>query len=302
VSTSLKLTKLGKEYPLPTGGRAVIVRDFDLTLDPGEFVCLIGHSGCGKSTVLSMVAGLTPSTEGWMYLDGRPITGPGPDRGVVFQSPCLLPWMTAFENVLLGVEQVHARLSRKERKELVTHYLVLVGLGDALHKRPAELSAGMRQRVGIARAFALDPKMLLLDEPFGMLDSLTRFELQQVLIDLWAQNQKTALMVTHDVDEALFLADRVVMMTNGPAARVGGILRVPFPRLRNRAAVLEHPDYYPLREQLLLFLESQDQRSTPDREAAPEATPPRPEPEPSAGASVPGAPPWERNGVHAPFR
>ena len=292
MSTSLKLIKLGKEYPTPTGGQAVIVRDFDLTLEPGEFVCLIGHSGCGKSTVLSMVAGLTPATDGWMSLDGSPITGPGPDRGVVFQSPCLLPWMTAFENVLLGVEQVHTKLSRKERQELVAHYLALVGLGDALHKRPAELSAGMRQRVGIARAFALEPKMLLLDEPFGMLDSLTRFELQQALIDLWAQNQKTALMVTHDVDEALFLADRVVMMTNGPAARVGGVLHVPFPRPRDRTAVLEHPDYYPLRDQLLSFLEAQDRRPSPAR----------PEPEPTAEVPVRGDRAWERNGVHAPSR
>jgi nitrate/nitrite transport system ATP-binding protein len=290
VSNYLRLTKVGKDYPLPTGRRAVIVREFDLTIDRGEFVCLIGHSGCGKSTVLSMVAGLTPLSDGWMYLDNRAIEGPGPDRGVVFQSPSLLPWMTAFENVLLGVDQVHTHLYRKKRRELVAHYLVLVGLGDAMHKRPVELSAGMRQRVGIARAFALDPKMLLLDEPFGALDSLTRFELQQVLIDLWARNQKTALMVTHDVDEALFLSDRVVMMTNGPAARVGGILDVPFPRPRDRAAVLEHPDYYPLRKQLLSFLEAQDRLSAAEQgEAA--FSPPEvvSVPEPHAAAPVAGA-------------
>jgi nitrate/nitrite transport system ATP-binding protein len=255
VTKYLSLVKVGKEFRGPDGRNATVVQGFDLALDAGEFVCLIGHSGCGKSTVLSMVAGLVPASEGWMNLDGRPITGPGPDRGVVFQSPCLLPWMTAFDNVMLGVSQAHRDRPRAERRKLAAHYLTLVGLGDAMYKRPAELSGGMRQRVGIARAFALDPKMLLLDEPFGALDSLTRFELQQVLIDLWARDRKTALMVTHDVDEALFLSDRVAMMTSGPAAYVGGILDVPFPRPRNRAAVLEHPDYYRLREELIGFLE-----------------------------------------------
>ena len=168
-----------------------------------------------------------------MTVAGREIRGPGPDRGVVFQSPCLLPWLTALENVRLGVDQVFASQSRAEREEIAAHYLELVGLGDDRHKRPAELSAGMRQRVGIARAFALSPKVLLLDEPFGMLDSLTRYELQQVLIDLWSHDRKTALMVTHDVDEALFLSDRVAMMTSGPEARLGGVLEVPFPRPRD---------------------------------------------------------------------
>jgi nitrate/nitrite transport system ATP-binding protein len=252
----LKLVKVSKTYATPTGP-ASIVHDFDLELDKGEFVCLIGHSGCGKSTVLSMVAGLNPSTSGWIFLDNVEISRPGPDRGVVFQAPCLLPWMTALDNVMLGVNQVHCALNQKERRALAGHYLKLVGLADAMHKRPAELSGGMRQRVGIARAFALNPKMLLLDEPFGALDSLTRIELQDVLIELWSQDQKTALMVTHDVDEALFLADRIVMMTNGPAARVGDILPVPFPRPRDRTRLLEHPDYYRLREHLIAFLEAQ---------------------------------------------
>jgi nitrate ABC transporter ATP-binding subunit len=255
----LDVRKLTKVYPTPTG-RSIIVEDFDLSIDQGEFTCLIGHSGCGKSTVLSMIAGLTPATGGEMVLAGSPIRGPGPDRGVVFQSPCLLPWMTALENVLLGVDQVFARLARRERVQIATSYLNLVDLGDALHQRPDALSAGMRQRVGLARAFALSPRMLLLDEPFGMLDSLTRVELQQVLLDLWSQDHKTALMVTHDVDEALFLSDRIVLMTNGPAARVGDIVEVPFPRPRNRLEVQAHPDYYPLREHLLGFLEEQDQR------------------------------------------
>src|SRR5207302_362912 len=231
-------------------GPAVIVKDFNLRIKKGEFVCLIGHSGCGKSTVLSMLAGLNEVTAGGIILAGKELVGPGPDRGMVFQSPCLLPWMTAFENVMLGVDQVFYTADKSERRQIAEYYLTVVGLADAMHKKPAELSQGMRQRVGIARAFALSPKMLLLDEPFGMLDSLTRMELQQVLIQLWRKNKKTALMVTHDVDEALFLSDRVVCMTNGPEAEVGEILVVNFPRPRERTAVLEHPDYYELREQL----------------------------------------------------
>jgi nitrate/nitrite transport system ATP-binding protein len=254
MSDYVVLSRVTKVYP-GAKGAAVVVKDFDLSIKKGEFVCLIGHSGCGKSTVLSMVAGLNPLTEGAIILAGKELTGPGPDRGVVFQSPCLLPWITAFENVMLGINQVFYTASREERRQIAEYYLTVVGLGDSMHKKPAELSAGMRQRVGIARAFALSPKMLLLDEPFGMLDSLTRFELQQVLIELWRKDKKTALMVTHDVDEALFLSDRIVMMTNGPEAEVGDILEVKFPRPRTRKAVLEHPDYYKLREHLITFLE-----------------------------------------------
>ena len=254
MSDYLTLENVTKIYPTPKGP-AVIVKDFNLTIKKGEFVALIGHSGCGKSTVLSMVAGLNSITEGGIILAGKELVGPGPDRGIVFQSPCLLPWFTAFENVMLGVDQVFYTASKNERHQIAEYYLHVVGLGDSMHKRPAELSQGMRQRVGIARAFALSPKMLLLDEPFGMLDSLTRVELQQVLIDLWRRDQKTALMVTHDVDEAIFLADRVVMMTNGPAAEVGDILEIKFPRPRNRKDLLNDPEYYRLREHLIGFLE-----------------------------------------------
>jgi nitrate/nitrite transport system ATP-binding protein len=254
MSDYLILSKLTKTYETPKGP-AVIVKDFDLSIRQGEFVCLIGHSGCGKSTVLSMVAGLNEITGGGIILAARELVGAGPDRGVVFQSPCLLPWLTAFENVMLGVDQVFFTAPRYERRQIAEYYLSVVGLADSLHRKPGELSAGMRQRVGIARAFALSPKMLLLDEPFGMLDSLTRYELQQVLIDLWRRDRKTALMVTHDVDEALFLADRIVMMTNGPEAEVGDILHVEFPRPRVRKEVMEHPDYYRLREHLISFLE-----------------------------------------------
>jgi nitrate ABC transporter ATP-binding subunit len=261
MSDYLELSNLTKIYPTPRGP-AVIVRNFNLRIRKGEFVCLIGHSGCGKSTVLSMVAGLNEITDGGIILAGKELVGPGPDRGVVFQSPCLLPWLTAFENVMLGVEQVFYTASKEERRQIAEYYLSVVGLAEAMHKRPVELSQGMRQRVGIARAFALSPRMLLLDEPFGMLDSLTRMELQQVLIDLWRRDKKTALMVTHDVDEALFLADRIVMMTNGPAAEVGDVLNITFPRPRERKAILEHSDYYKLREQLIDFLELRAHRKS----------------------------------------
>jgi nitrate ABC transporter ATP-binding subunit len=263
----LEIWNVGKTYKTPTG-EAVIVRDFTLKIQEGEFVCLIGHSGCGKSTVLSMVAGLNEKSSGGIILAGREIDGPGPDRGVVFQAPCLFPWMTALENVLIGVDEVKPNERPLQRRLIAERYLTLVGLGDAIHKRPAELSAGMRQRVGLARAFALDPKMLLLDEPFGMLDSLTRLDLQESLLELWRQDKKTALMVTHDVDEALYLSDRVAMMTSGPAATLGAVLHVPFPRPRDRKRVLEHPEYYKLRESMIGFLESQDHRGEP---AAPPA-------------------------------
>jgi nitrate ABC transporter ATP-binding subunit len=257
-TVALEFKNIGKTYPAKNGGTNVIVEDFNLTLKSSEFVCLIGHSGCGKSTVLSMVAGLNEPSSGEMRLGGVKLTGPGPDRGVVFQAPCLLPWLSATGNVQLGVDQVLPHLTKLERRAVAHRFLNLVGLEDAHDKMPAELSQGMRQRVGLARAFALSPQMLLLDEPFGMLDSLTRLELQQVLLDLWIQDQKTALMVTHDVDEALFLSDRIVMMTNGPAARVGAIMHVPFARPRDRQAVMNDPEYYRLREELIQFLEDQE--------------------------------------------
>jgi nitrate/nitrite transport system ATP-binding protein len=283
MSEYLSLEKVSKIYPTPAGP-AVIVKDFDLSIRKAEFVCLIGHSGCGKSTVLSMVAGLNEITSGAMVLAGKELAGPGPDRGIVFQSPCLLPWMTAYENVMLGVQQVFYTASPTERHQIVEYYLHVVGLGDSMHKRPAELSQGMRQRVGIARAFALSPKMLLLDEPFGMLDSLTRVELQQVLIDLWKKDQKTALMVTHDVDEAVFLADRVVMMTNGPAAEVGDILEIKFPRPRNRKELLTDPEYYRLREHLIRFLEDYAHKKEPSYVTAHKTAPKKKEPQLAAAA------------------
>jgi nitrate/nitrite transport system ATP-binding protein len=242
-----------KVYPTPNGPQTV-VDGFDLRMAKGEFVSLIGHSGCGKSTVLSMIAGLTEVTEGVIVLGGREVRDAGPDRGLVFQSPSLVPWLTAFDNVMLGVARVFPHAPAAERRDAVAHHLQRVGLADAMHKKAGELSNGMKQRVGIARAFALQPKLLLLDEPFGMLDALTRWELQEVLMDVWAKNRVTAIMVTHDVDEAILLADRVVMMSNGPRAKVGRIMDVPLARPRTREALLAHPRYYELREALIGFL------------------------------------------------
>jgi nitrate/nitrite transport system ATP-binding protein len=250
----LELSRVSKTFPR-SPGNASVVEGFSLRVARGEFVSLIGHSGCGKSTVLSMIAGLTDPTSGGIILHNREIDGPGTDRGVVFQSPSLLPWMTALENVVLWISQAKKNASRAELRQSAMHYLELVGLGDAADKRPAELSQGMRQRVGLARAFSLDPQVLLLDEPFGMLDSLTRAELQLVLLELWSRDRKTAVMVTHDVDEALFLSDRVVMMTNGPRARVGEILDIPFERPRCRTELMDDSVYYQYREELVGFLE-----------------------------------------------
>ncbi len=250
----LEFFNLKKVYPTPKGPLTV-VEDFNLIMKKGEFISLIGHSGCGKSTVLSMTAGLNSITGGGIVLDGKEIDDAGPDRAVVFQAPSLMPWLTARENVRLGVEQVYPTASRAERSDIVDYYLTRVGLADALDKPAADMSNGMRQRVGIARAFALSPKLLLLDEPFGMLDSLTRWELQEVLMDVWKRTQVTAICVTHDVDEAILLADRVVMMTNGPNATIGRIVDIDIPRPRSRQALLAHPRYYEYREAILGFLE-----------------------------------------------
>ncbi len=249
----VEFSQVSKIYPTRTGPSKV-VDGFDLKIRQGEFISIIGHSGCGKSTVLSMMAGLNDISEGVIVLDGREIDGAGPDRGIVFQAPSLVPWLSARDNVLLGVDQVFPHLARAERRSIAEHHLARVGLAAALDRRASELSNGMKQRVGIARAFALQPKLLLLDEPFGMLDSLTRWDLQEVLMEVWARTKLTAMIVTHDVDEAILLADRVVMMTNGPNAKVGQVLDVDLPRPRSRKALLEHPDYYRLREALLGFL------------------------------------------------
>lgn len=251
----VEISNLIKEYPNPYGEDFRVVEDFNLKMKEGEFVSLIGHSGCGKSTVLTMLAGLNDISGGGIISGGREIDGPGPDRAVVFQAPCLMPWMTAYGNVMLGVKSVYPHVSKNTRREIVEHALSVVGLGDAMKKYPREMSGGMQQRVGIARAIALQPKVLLLDEPFGRLDSLTRMELQDVIIDILAREKLTAMIVTHDVDEAVFMADRCVMMSNGPKAGVGEILEIDFPRPRNRMEVFEDPKFFEYREHLLAFLE-----------------------------------------------
>ena len=253
----LEFFKLHKVYPTPKGPLTV-VEDFNLIMNKGEFVSLIGHSGCGKSTVLTMAAGLNEISAGGIVLDNREISGAGPDKAVVFQAPSLMPWLTARQNVSLGVERVYPHAGKAERQDIVDYYLERVGLGDAMDKMAAEMSNGMRQRVGIARAFALSPRLLLLDEPFGMLDSLTRWDLQDVLVETWNRTKVTAIMVTHDVDEAILLADRVVMMTNGPRATIGKVLKVDLPRPRDRKALLDDPKFYQYRQEVLHFLAEYD--------------------------------------------
>lgn len=258
----LVFSQLHKIYPTPKGPLTV-VEDFDLKVKKGEFISLIGHSGCGKSTVLTMAAGLNPISKGGIRLDGKHIEGANPERAVVFQSPNLFPWLTAKENVSVGVDRVYPNASQAERQDVVEYYLERVGLADSMDKAAQGLSNGMRQRVGIARAFALSPKLLLLDEPFGMLDSLTRWELQEVLMEVWSRTKVTAVCVTHDVDEAILLADRVVMMTNGPQATIGKITDVKLPRPRSRKALLEHPEYYRYRAEVMDFLEEYEHGAKP---------------------------------------
>ncbi|HEY4485761.1 MAG TPA: nitrate ABC transporter ATP-binding protein [Nitrospiria bacterium] len=235
-------------------GPYTALKECVLDMAQGEFVSLIGHSGCGKSTLLSIVAGLTGSTSGGVILEGKEVTEPGPDRGVVFQQHALLPWLSAFENVLLAVEEVFPGLSRGEQRDRVKHFLEMVGLKEAAHKHPAELSGGMCQRVGIARALAMRPKVLLLDEPFGALDALTRGHLQDEVLRIWQKFGQTVLMVTHDVDEAILLSDRIALMTNGPEAAIAEVLSVNLPRPRNRVNIIHHPEYASLRSRALTFL------------------------------------------------
>jgi len=250
----LEITSLTKVFDTPAGPLAA-VKDFDARIQAGEFVSLLGHSGCGKSTVLSIIAGLQDATFGGVCIDGAEISGPGPERAMVFQSPSLLPWMTAAENVLLAARQAHPRLSGRQQKNLAMKYLTLVGVGEFAGQLPAELSQGTQQRVSIARALALDPRFLLLDEPFGALDSITRFELQDLVLELWEKDRKTVVLVTHDIDEALYLSDRIILMTDGPEARVGTELPVTLARPRQRRAVTDNAEYFRLRGEIIRFLE-----------------------------------------------
>jgi nitrate ABC transporter ATP-binding subunit len=250
----LEISSLSKVFDTPSGPY-VAVKDFRARIEPGEFVSLLGHSGCGKSTVLSIIAGLQERTEGGVIVDGREIDGPGLDRALVFQSPSLLPWMTAVENVLLAAREAHASKSRADQKAIAMRYMELVGVSEYAHQMPAELSQGTQQRVAIARALSLEPRFLLLDEPFGALDSITRAELQDLVLELWDREPKTVLLVTHDVDEALYLSDRILLMTDGPESRVGLSLPVTLPRPRSRRWAVENPEYFRLRGEIIRFLE-----------------------------------------------
>lgn len=251
----LEITQLVKAYPNPFGAEIKVVDGFDLKVRQGEFISIIGHSGCGKSTVLTMVAGLNPISAGGIIVDGREIEGPAPDRAVVFQAPCLLPWLTAFGNVMLGVKEVYPHATKQQKREVVAYALSAVGLGSSMHKYPREMSGGMQQRVGIARAIALKPKILLLDEPFGRLDSLTRMELQDIILGVLNRDHITTLLITHDVDEAIYMSDRVCMMTNGPGAHVGSLMEIGFPRPRDRETMMVDDRFFAYRERLLRFLD-----------------------------------------------
>ncbi|TVQ11845.1 MAG: ABC transporter ATP-binding protein [Leptolyngbya sp. DLM2.Bin27] len=228
----------------------VAIQNIDLEIEPNTFVSIIGPSGCGKSTLLNMIAGLSSISGGEILLNGAPITGPGADRGMVFQNYALMPWMTVEENLRFAVETVDPKISKKKRDRIIKEHIQLVGLTGAERKHPHELSGGMRQRVGIARALAIDPQILLMDEPFGALDALTRGFLQEEVERIWEQQRKTVIMITHSIDEALLLSDRIVMMTRGPAARIDEILEVPFPRPRDRETIQQHPAYQSLKAEM----------------------------------------------------
>jgi nitrate/nitrite transport system ATP-binding protein len=253
----VQIDHVDKVFPLANGGRYVALKNIELEIKEGEFISLIGHSGCGKSTLLNMIAGLDRATAGGVILEGREITEPGPDRMVVFQNYSLLPWLSVRENIALAVDEVYSRQPKSERKSIIEHHIELVGLQNSANKRPNQLSGGMKQRVAIARALAIRPKLLLLDEPFGALDALTRGGLQEQLMHICEESRVTAVMVKHDVDEALLLSDRVVMLTNGPESQIGQILTVDLPRPRQRMEVVKHPDYYPMRSEIISFLNQQ---------------------------------------------
>jgi len=262
----LEISKVGIEFNTESGNFRAL-QNVNLKVEKGEFISLIGHSGCGKSTVLNILAGLYQATEGGVILDGKEVNAPSPDRAVVFQNHALLPWLTVYENVELGVKQVFKGLkSKAEMADWIHHNLDLVHITHAMHKRPHEISGGMKQRVGIARCLAMQPKVLLMDEPFGALDALTRAHLQDSVMEIHAQLGTTVVMITHDVDEAVLLSDRIVMMSNGPAATIGEILPVSLPRPRDRLALAEDPDFVHARQQVLQFL--YDKHKFPNAKAA----------------------------------
>ena len=257
----LEIDNVIKSYPSANGGEMVILDGINFTIREDEYISVIGHSGCGKSTLLKIVAGLEKPTAGMVRLEGKEIRKPGAERMMVFQQYSLLPWLTVQENVRLAVDEVFKKASPVEKKQMVSEHLAMVNLTQAANKYPDELSGGMKQRVGIARALAIRPKMLLMDEPFGALDALTRRKLQKQVLDIWESHRQAVMMITHDVDEAIYMSDRIVMMTNGPHAKIGEILEVPFPHPRDRQAIRESKEYYELRNHALNFL---DQNFTQD--------------------------------------
>jgi nitrate/nitrite transport system ATP-binding protein len=259
----LELTGVGIEFPTPKGPFEAL-RDVNLKIDQGEFISLIGHSGCGKSTVLNIIAGLLQATAGGAVLEGKEVREPGPERAVVFQNHSLLPWLTAYENVELAVDTVFGKdKSKAEKKDWIEHNLNLVHMSHAMHKRPDEISGGMKQRVGIARALAMEPKVLLMDEPFGALDALTRAHLQDSVMEIQKELNNTIVMITHDVDEAVLLSDRIVMMTNGPSATIGEILNIELERPRDRIQLADDPTYNHYRQQVLSFLYEKQRKVEP---------------------------------------
>ena len=250
----LKVEKLKKIYPVRTAGQVTVFEDVDFNIEKGEFICIVGHSGCGKTTILNVLAGLETQTAGHVFMDGREISGPSLDRGVVFQTHALMPWLTVKGNVAFAVRSRYPNWTAAKINEHAMRFIDMVNLTGSEEKRPSELSGGMKQRVGIARAFAIDPKMLLLDEPFGALDALTRGSIQDELLTIVQDTGQTVFMITHDVDEAIFLADKIILMSNGPMAMIAEIVVNTLPRNRRRATLHHEPHYYPIRNHLVDFL------------------------------------------------
>ncbi|MCI5085690.1 MAG: ABC transporter ATP-binding protein [Rhodovulum sp.] len=251
----LSIENMTQTFPDGQGGTLTVFEDATFGIDKGEFVCILGHSGCGKSTIMNILAGLAEPTSGVVKMDGFEVSGPSLDRGVVFQNYSLLPWLSTLKNVTFGVKARYTDWSKAKVEAHAREYLAMVGLeGDVVHRKPSQLSGGMRQRVSIARAFANHPKLLLLDEPFGALDALTRGTIQDELLKIWGGTEQTVFMITHDIDEAILLADRILLMTNGPFARVAESVEITIPRPRNRTDIVEHPNYYAIRNHLVQFL------------------------------------------------
>lgn len=264
----IQISGLTKRFPAPKGGEPLTVfEDSNFGIEKGEFVCIIGHSGCGKSTIMNILAGLDTASEGGVIMGGKEISGPSLDRGVVFQNYSLLPWLSALKNVTFGVRARYPKWTRTQVIEHSLKYLEMVGLtGGAEHRKPSQLSGGMRQRVSIARAFAIRPELLLLDEPFGALDALTRGTIQDELTRIWSGSEQTVFMITHDVDEAILLADRILLMTNGPFARVAESVVIDIPRPRERAEIIHQPSYYKIRNHLVEFLARRSKQMAGTRE------------------------------------